>query len=574
MRQLSPRDIRLTSPRMLTPRMAAKVATSKLQFPIDPSSRPSRATSSLARAPSHSASSSSSSLSSAAPIPETEKSTLTVNTYTTQSSVPSFDATTLSRPPLEAEYSDAGLPRPAWPAVPFAKLAGDSPGSPNSIHEYFRQATPDSPISTETLSRMRMSPPANVSDMAGTKAPRRPNRPPSPDLSDPSFPPYQRQYSLSPELLRSPGGPGSPGAPPTPDKSARSKPRSGSISLKGLKHMSSRNFGWKRGENEKPPALPLMARNEMQPGLPGERPAGMAIGLFGSGDGDRDGVKVSPQASTFPGLGMGQPTEFGQNEGASGVSRTGSVPSKTKESGGFSRWNPFGSRRGNGNTGTPGSPAEKEKDKNRSSTKSSKRNPSIDHKSIGPPISGTFQRNQQPTHGQSASISSVRSVSVSHSQSRPSLPGMSSSATTHTLASEPAEEPVSPSMRGYSSSHGHEMSPRSVKRKPVPLPLGQGGLKSSESIGSMVDVTDKRVNRGTWMGIPIGEPVVVDIAAAAAAVSPEKGMKKSGSVKSLGKKGKGEVPTPPRLGRRGTGDSDEKPVVPQGRGIWMGVQVG
>ncbi|KAI9632987.1 uncharacterized protein MKK02DRAFT_19746, partial [Dioszegia hungarica] len=275
MRQLSPRDIRLTSPRMLTPRMAAKVATSKLQFPVEP---PARAPSTLSRDPINSDYPSALHSSAAA-------SSLTVNTIATQSSVPSFDATTLSRPPLEAEYSDAGLPLPAWPAVPFAKLS-ESPGSPGSIHDYFRAQTiaPSSPISPETLTRMRVpSPP----DFPG-RAPRRPNRPPSPDLTDSSIPHHSlpAEYVEQLHAARSPGGTGA-GAPASPGPT-RLKSRSGSISLKGLK-MGSRNFGWKRSEHEKPPppALPLGTRRD------GES-EGEAVGLFGTGD------KLSPTDSTFP----------------------------------------------------------------------------------------------------------------------------------------------------------------------------------------------------------------------------------------------------------------------------------
>ena len=94
-----------------------------------------------------------------------------------------------------------------------------------------------------------------------------------------------------------------------PGSGERKKPRSGSISLKGLRHMGSRSFGRKDREKERPPALPLSAgtgsngrtsdnnSHSASPGVgvrAGGQEEGEAVGLFAG--------QVSPQRSTFPGL--------------------------------------------------------------------------------------------------------------------------------------------------------------------------------------------------------------------------------------------------------------------------------
>lgn len=463
MRQLSPRDIRLTSPRMLTPRMAAKVATSHLQYPADIPRKPSSSLASEPVIPTF-----------ALAIPAASTSTYSVNTIATQSSVPSFDATTLSRPPLEAEYSDAGLPIPTWPAVPFAKLT-ESPGSPSSIHECLRATSRasahDGPFSPETATRMRLPTPPELP----TSAPRRPNRPPSPELSESSIP----HHSLPSEYVdqihqRSPSNmtPVSPGP-------VRSKSRSGSISLKGLK---SRNFGWKRSDHEKqpPPALPLVPRRSE-----GEDP----VGLFGMGD------KLSPQSSTFPSVGRSASfstqatiSEFGQ---IPTPDTNLSMPTKGSKESSFSRWmNPFASKKNNG----PESPnLDTSKDRG---SKSSKRHPSIDQRTIGSPVSGTLKRHPQPgmQHQTSPSLSSV------YSHTRPGFVG--------DISSE-ADGDQSGSMSPRSMS-----SPRSVKRKPVPPPLGsmpvrgsedtQRGMKGSLSMGSVASFAMDEKRAAVGLGVRVG----------------------------------------------------------------------
>lgn len=173
MRQLSPREIRITSPRVLTPRMAAKVAAARVQAANlslpSPSGKPKMASSPLASG------------------------------FAAQQRHKLPSSTTLERPPkaetskLDLTDHDVGeLEKPAWPAVPFA-----SPSSP-TIDDIFKHALPaqsstSGAISAETLKRMQASPPRQ-----GAKEwkPIRPPRPQSPRLE------HQRtlSHTLSPEL--------------------------------------------------------------------------------------------------------------------------------------------------------------------------------------------------------------------------------------------------------------------------------------------------------------------------------------------------------------------------------------
>jgi len=200
MRQLSPREIRLTSPRILTPRMAAKVASASLDLPPVPS-RSSR------------------------PAPS-----------------PLASQSTASKPEL--------APPLTWPAVPYAKLS-DSPASPSSIQEYFPKQEPAAML-RETLERMRPELPAKP--IASEWRPRRPVRPPSPRIE------HTRtlSHSLSPDLvdhLRSPGE-SSPSSPAEEkDAKLRQPRRNNSISLKGLRHQrSGKNINtlWRRDEKDRP----------------------------------------------------------------------------------------------------------------------------------------------------------------------------------------------------------------------------------------------------------------------------------------------------------------------------------
>jgi len=159
MRQLSPKEIRLTSPREMTPRMAAKVAT--LQFPP---ALPPR-TKHLNNPP---------------PLPPRSnirpaKSPL-VNSFTD----PDLDVNGNSQMPMPS--------RTAWPAVPYAKHS-ESPGSPQ-LDEYFRPPTRPSldvpgarknSFSEETRKRMEAEQ-ADSKPMTTEWKPRRPARPPSPNI--------------------------------------------------------------------------------------------------------------------------------------------------------------------------------------------------------------------------------------------------------------------------------------------------------------------------------------------------------------------------------------------------------
>ncbi len=202
MRQLSPREIRLTSPRMLTPRMAAKVANANLQLPPVPSARPVKTTSS--------------------PL-----------------------ASAFTNSPTRVDPPELAPPLPAGPAVPFVKRS-ISPVSPSSLHDYF-PTTAAPTISGETLERSRTK---TVKTVSSEWKPRRPTRPPSPKIE------HARtlSHSLSPELvdqLRSP--------PPSPAEEKDGKPRlrgrTNSISFKGLRNqMSSKNLNnlWRSQEKDRP----------------------------------------------------------------------------------------------------------------------------------------------------------------------------------------------------------------------------------------------------------------------------------------------------------------------------------
>ncbi|KAK4685161.1 hypothetical protein P7C73_g4994, partial [Tremellales sp. Uapishka_1] len=194
MRSLSPREIRMTSPRLLTPRMAAKVAN--LTFPPPP-----RISSAGAKPPS---------------------SPLATGFVTTPDP---------NDPPTKLLPATPIVPpRAAWPAVPFVQLA-QSPGSPSSITEFFPPSK--SPISAETLKRMQSENAANNKSNGAWK-PQRPIRPPSPQLAEVQ---YQNMSSDLAEIMNK-----------SPE--VKVKARSNSISLKGLRsQMSSKNL-WQKKEKD------------------------------------------------------------------------------------------------------------------------------------------------------------------------------------------------------------------------------------------------------------------------------------------------------------------------------------
>ena len=264
MRQLSPREIRLSSPKLMTPAMMTKLASlakaadaprissgSQLKEPATRSFIPSQ----LARA----------------------------STTATQPAKPINDrfSNSVDRPQLAKNETSPELGRPVWPAISHKA----SPESPSSSPSFQPPITKESPISAETLSRMNQtynhSPPHHRSQ--SDWRPSRPTRPPSPHLG------HQRtlSHTLSPDLLdqmsRTPSVTGSPATP----SEGRSRRRGQSVSLKGIKHrISSRNLGitWKgdrAGDTGRP-----------------EKP----MGLFGEAE--------SPSASTFPSM----KDDYGQND--------------------------------------------------------------------------------------------------------------------------------------------------------------------------------------------------------------------------------------------------------------------
>jgi hypothetical protein len=228
MRQLSPKEIRLTSPREMTPRMAAKVATLQFPPPLPPrnANRPAKS-----------------------PL------------------VNSFTDPDLRRP--DQSTMPAVSPRAAWPAVPYAKHS-ESPGSPQ-LDEYFKPPTRPSvdgngvrksSFSEETIKRMEMEREASrdaSKPMSTEWKPRRPARPPSPNLSSQTHA-RTPSYTLSPELVSTLKSP-SVGTPQSPEGESGEKrrTRSNSISLKGLRASMSKssNRSSKKEEREPMPEMPM-----------------------------------------------------------------------------------------------------------------------------------------------------------------------------------------------------------------------------------------------------------------------------------------------------------------------------
>lgn len=443
MRQLSPKEIRLTSPRELTPRMAAKVVN--LQFP--PALPPRSGA-----------------------INRPAKSPL-VNSFTD--------------PDLDSAAKAESIPMPsraAWPAVPYAKNS-ESPGSPQ-LEEYFRPPTRPSldaasqrksSFSEETRKRMEEAG-QEVSRPTTTEwKPRRPIRPPSPNISKQTLE-RTPSYSLSPELvttLKSPpiGGPVSPEA-----EERKMKPRSNSMSLKGLRaHMSrSGNRASKKDETE---PMPIMDRSRDKSE---ERET---FGLFKQ---PIDGTSSFPGLDSRPSMSSGLSpsiTEFGSVDLHSSLpdteaSQTSSLPAK--QSGMrrlFGGSLPFKNRSSSDNhTHTLAQTTARQSLKSR-------RNPSHDgaNLTISPPIPESFQKHEN-------SFSQPRKGSLGEMGAVP--------------MSSPRRLPTQPGSPG---------SPMQLKRKPVPggemelmrdqnAAEAAAGLTGSVSFGSVasfvLDEAPKRRTRG------------------------------------------------------------------------------
>lgn len=454
MRQLSPKEIRLTSPRMLTPRMAAKVAS--LEFPpLGPNAPAPRS----------------------APLP-----TPSPLAATFHPDVPSEDEDPASAPPsttfeaarlagtaaMAPPAASDDLPQPSWPAVPYIALG--SPGSPSSIQEYFkdipRPGTTSSPLSEETRKRMEAAQAAAATTTSGATEwkPRRPVRPPTPNLDNPDIVTHAVSPDMVDVLLRSP--PSAVPVPPSPASPAlaqgegekeRKRSRSNSISLKGLKHMSSRTFGRRVSDKDAPP-LPFK-------------------------DSDRDNIKdkdretvglwkggVSPATPTFPGLRdrtdrssaspsvneFGTMATTGQDEPA--AMAVHSLPSRGDHGKGFGRFLHFGRK---------GSDSPKEKDRHshshshsRDERDRSRRNLSID----GPiHISAPISTTHHVIAGPGASDSPAQ-LMATLSRTDSYVPGSPRS----------AKSGMVPSPSIASGMATTPASPRSVRRKPVPEMEAEG----------------------------------------------------------------------------------------------------
>ncbi|RSH93524.1 hypothetical protein EHS25_007882 [Saitozyma podzolica] len=451
MRQLSPKEIRLTSPRMLTPRMAAKVAS--LEFPpLGPNAPAPRS----------------------APLPAPSPLAATFHP-----DVPSEDEDPASTPPsttfeaarlagtaaMAAPGASDDLPQPSWPAVPYIALG--SPGSPSSIQEYFkdipRPGTTSSPLSEETRKRMEAAQAAAATTMPGATEwkPRRPVRPPTPNLDNPDIVTHAVSPDMVDVLLRSP--PSVVPVPPSPASPAwaqgegekeRKRSRSNSISLKGLKHMSSRTFGRRVSDKDAPP-LPFKDsdRDNIRDK---ERET---VGLWKGG--------VSPATSTFPGLrdrtdrSSTSPSvnEFGAmattSQDESAAMAVHSLPNRGDHGKGFGRFLHFGRK-------VSDSPKDKDRHSHSHSRDiRSRRNLSID----GPiHISAPISTTHHVIAGPGASDSPAQ-LMATLSRTDSYVPGSPRS----------AKSGMVPSPSIASGMATTPASPRSVRRKPVPEMEAEGG---------------------------------------------------------------------------------------------------
>ncbi|WWC73478.1 uncharacterized protein I206_107448 [Kwoniella pini CBS 10737] len=448
MRQLSPREIRLTSPRMLTPRMASKVANLTLPaVPRKPASKPPPASSPLAggfTSPNPNVDYEEISQPNSAKSNGTFGSAIHLDVAQTKVEEQSNQS--------KAEAKSEELSKPAWPAVKHG-----SPGSP-TIHEYFsrpafpstapkeqqnRNASSPASISTETLKRMKdeqeQAAGENIPAKSGEWIPRRPQRPPSPNLN------HQRtlSHTLSPELVdylhRSPPQTAGVPSPGVTSPEQRRRNRSGSISLKGLKsQISSKNlsqmFHSNPAEASSPP-LPNEGKETVglfKSGIPSENEFGLLRN--GLGGGMRSVSSPMPNSANStntdfgPAISPEEPSTNSMNRGSSGKSR-------------FKLW---GFR----------SNESKDRSSKTSSSSIGRRNPSIDAstKKISEPIVDSF----------------IHKDSFDHSNSHPDHLG-------HGRIPSIPNIPSSP----------NPTSPKSVRRKPVPGGNENEAMKNSISLHSM-----------------------------------------------------------------------------------------
>ncbi|WVW86688.1 hypothetical protein I302_108742 [Kwoniella bestiolae CBS 10118] len=479
MRQLSPREIRITSPRMLTPRMAAKVANLALPaVPKRSTSKTAPTSSPLAgnftsSNPHGESDSEDRSQPNSARSNGTFGSAIHLQTSSSQLQVEQVDDT-----------EETSLDRPVWPAVKHG-----SPGSP-TIHEYFsRPIFPQRiqqvrnvsspaviPISDETMKRMKDE--EEQEPRIGSKEwkPRRPARPPSPKLESV----HQRtlSHTLSPELTdylnKSPppiasDSTGSGGQ--TPEEKRRN--RSGSISFKGLRsQMSSKNLSQMWKSDAVSPPLPNGQKETV--GLfrggvmDGESQSGFGFGRDHAGLGGGMRSVSSPTTTTdFGPISQAHPSDQdGSLPSAGSGSGSGSGSGKSKFASRIWGFRHHSDKHGHGH--------------DRSS--SSKRHPSIDGSiKISEPIAASFIHKE--------SFESSHPL-PSHQQQQQSTLGHGRfpSTSSYVGAGAGAGIPTSP----------NPASPRSIKRKPVPG--GEEGMKSSLSLGSMHTFVLEDAPKGRRMG--------------------------------------------------------------------------
>ncbi|WVF68638.1 hypothetical protein IAT40_003408 [Kwoniella sp. CBS 6097] len=544
MRQLSPREIRLTSPRLLTPRMAAKVAN--LALPAVPRRNVAKPAPSPLAGGFVSPNPNNTDFDRDADIESSVPNSATGSTHTFGSTLthdqdpahPRADDEDAKAISSGAEYEP---PKPSWPAVPHG---AESPGSPCSIQEFFvrpalsqqRNVSSPAAISNETMQRMQSEKPTTKPPAASEWVPRRPARPPSPKLE------HQRtlSHTLSPELVdflhRSPPQQSQAQIAPalvadeviSPEGPGRKTRRSGSISLKGLRHqMSARNIGhmWKNDAASSPP-------------MPGREKE--TVGLF-------KGALDTESSSSFPGLqihpSQGQrsisnpilgSTSSTQNDfgpplpvpthdsiDAPHSTSSNSLPHSSK--GGRFTSKIFGFRKHDHSSSASTSTASSDREKE----KRSRRQPSHDSGAgsaagaaslnISPPIASSFVHAQ--TQG-------VRSYSFEATPESATLPQNHSAVQHQALGHGRPNHAHSPSFsNGNGNGQGSGIppsphipaspntpaSPHSVRRKPVPG-VGVGSadasnaVKNSMSLGSMAsfvleDPPKGRRGLGRGMGI-------------------------------------------------------------------------
>ncbi|WWC65659.1 uncharacterized protein I303_108280 [Kwoniella dejecticola CBS 10117] len=485
MRQLSPREIRLTSPRLLTPRMASKVANLALPaVPRRSADKLPTASSPLAggfTSPNLDVNDEEPSQPNSARSNGTFGSAIHLNM---PSSTEIHDQIEQTKTEVQPQSED--LVKPVWPAVKHG-----SPGSP-TIYEYFarpsfpttvprqqaqRNVSSPASISTETLQRMKAEEELAAAETVTAKSqewiPRRPQRPPSPNLN------HQRTlpHTLSPEMVdylhRSPPSTGmSPGVT-SPEEKKRN--RSGSISLKGLRNqMSAKNLSQMFHSNPTEAASPPLPNEGKETiglfrsGLPSETDFG--IGMRGGLGGGMRSVS-SPMPMPNSAGSMNGHTDFGPAVNAQPpLQPEESAPvtnSLNRGSGGKSKFKLWGF----GSSREKHLEKEKEKDRSSTTTSSSRRNPSVDASSIkiSDPIVETFVHKDSFDHPHPHPISQAQGQSQSglgHGRI-PSVPAI-------------------PAIPSSPNPNVNPASPRSVRRKPVPGSEDDfDTMKNSVSLHSM-----------------------------------------------------------------------------------------